>query len=191
MEYLQTTLRQIVCSTLIYAALGVFLLAQPDTSFMTLGKIIGVVFLIMGLLKSIFYFIGKQYEREQRNDLTIGIIIMIIGVFMLLKSEVSSEIVGYILGFVITISAILQFQYAVDLHHFEDSHVKICVIMGMLLFIFGMIALVNPFQKEKQLIVLMGTGMLVNAACSLVVGVFFGNCVQKEKKKAEITGEQQ
>ena len=179
MEFLKSNLKQLLATTVIYAAVGVFFVLKPDTAFVTIGKMIAVCLLVAGVLKTLLYLGEKNYNGIQRNTMTSGIILIVLGVFMLVRPQTAADIVGYILAFVILIAGILKLQYAVDINHFKGGNPTFSAVFGVIGIVLGIVALLDPFSASKTLLVIIGISMIITAVGDAITALNIYGCLRK------------
>lgn len=182
MDFLRSTAKQMIITAVIYAALGVFFILKPDTAFITIGKILAVAILIIGLARIAFYFSDKNFLGIQRNGLTVGLVTSIVAVFLLVKPEFTATLVGFALGFAVILAGIMQFQNALDLKHFNQTNWGILLVIGLIEIVLGVIALIDPFGADRTLIFVIGIFLCICAVCKMLSVIFVGKGVHNLKK---------
>lgn len=186
MEFLKSNLKQLLLTAAVYAAIGIYFVLRPDTVFMVIGRIIAVCLLAAGVLKTLFYVSEKNYAGIQRNTMTGGIIMMILGVFMLFRPEAAANFVGYILAFVIIVAGIMKLQYAVDIRHFGGSPAA-AAVLGVIGIVLGAVALANPFSASAALLRMIGISMIVTAVSDIITAVNIYKCIKVMEDSAADT----
>ncbi len=182
MDFLKTSIRQTVSLAAIYFVFGLFFVIKPDMAADVVGRAIAIAILLLGIIETVIYFVGRHFIGRQRNSFALGLIAIILGIFLISKPDVIINISGYILAFTIIISGILQFQYALDLRHFSFTHPIFPLIMGIAVLVMGFIALVNPFDTVKTFMTVIGVELILSAICDIVAAVFFAKCLKEAKK---------
>lgn len=185
MDFLKSTVKQTAVSALVYAALGVYFILKPDTAFVTIGKILAIAILIIGLAEIAMYFSEKNFLGLQRNGLTAGLVISIFSVFLLVKPEFAATLVGFALGFAVILAGIIQFQNALDLRHFSQPNWPVLLITGLIEIILGVVALIDPFGADRTLIFVIGIFLCICAVCKLVSIILVGKGLHGLKKAAK------
>lgn len=185
MDFLKSTLRQTIISAIVYAALGVFFILKPDTAFATIGKILAVAVLIIGLAMVAMYFTEKNFVGIQRNGLTAGLITSIIAVFLLVKPDITVSLVGFALGFAVILAGIIQFQNALDLQHFNQPSWPFLLVTGLVEIVLGVIALIDPFAADQTLIFVIGIFLCICAVFKLISVIFVGKGIGSLKRAAK------
>ncbi len=181
MEFLKTATRKTIIEAIIYAVIGLFFIIMPNIAIDVIGKIIAVTILAIGIVETILYFLNRDYENGQRGSFAFGIVAIIVGVFLLIKSTVAADIAGYILAFIIIVSSVLEFQYALDLMHFKSKNFIASLIMGVIGLTLGIIALINPFSATKTLMIVIGVSLVAVAIFTFISAMLFRACLKDMK----------
>ena len=102
MNIFRSGFKQILCSAVIYTLVGLFFVLSPKTAFITIGKIIAFVLLTAGIIKTVIFFQTSRYAPY--SSAAGGILLVIFGLFMLIRPNMAANIVGSLLGIIIIIS---------------------------------------------------------------------------------------
>ena len=74
-----------IVMSLILCVLGTVLIAVPDFSLTAVGVICGAVMIVFGIIRLIGYFSKDLYRLAFQYDLTLGIVMIILGAVMLFR----------------------------------------------------------------------------------------------------------
>lgn len=190
MDFLKSTLKQEIFSAVLYGLLGIFFIAQPGLAFITIGKILSIGMLVIGISMIALYFREKSYVGVQNNGLAIGLIIVFVSLYFLIRADDLAKLIGFLIGFLIIISGIMQFQSSLNLMHFKVSHWAVSLVSSVIMVVLGIIALLYPFKMEKTLILVSGIFILV---CSLfkiltILLLMYGaRSIQKSEEAMDVT----
>ena len=122
-----------------------------------------------------FFLIGYFLRKELaagNNDLIKGLVIVCIGIFICVKSELVVSVLPVVLGIGVVLSGILKLQHAFDLKRMGfDTWVRIGLTSAVNIFI-GLIVILNPFSTVAWLMRLVGIGFLFSGVTDLITTVY-------------------
>ena len=89
-------------------------------------------------------------------------------------------LVPFVLGFMITFKGIEGMQNVLNLKKFGFGYQKGVMIVSLVITIFGIIVMVNPFSTMKILLVMLGIGLLSSGVFDLIADIVFTKTLKKE-----------
>ena len=117
------------------------------------------------------YFLRKELAAGN-NDLIKGLVIVCIGIFICVKSELVVSVLPVVLGIGVVLSGILKLQHAFDLKRMGfDTWVRIGLTSAVNIFI-GLIVILNPFSTVAWLMRLVGIGFLFSGVTDLITTIY-------------------
>ena len=93
---------------------GLVLLLMQELTLVTIANVIGILVIIIGAFFLIGYFLRKELAAGN-NDLIKGLVIVCIGIFICVKSELVVSVLPVVLGIGVVLSGILKLQHAFEL----------------------------------------------------------------------------
>ena len=137
----------------------------------TIANVIGILVIIIGAFFLIGYFLRKELAAGN-NDLIKGLVIVCIGIFICVKSELVVSVLPVVLGIGVVLSGILKLQHAFDLKRMGfDTWVRIGLTSAVNIFI-GLIVILNPFSTVAWLMRLVGIGFLFSGVTDLITTIY-------------------
>lgn len=150
---------------------GLVLLLMPELTLVTIANVIGILVIIIGAFFLIGYFLRKELAAGN-NDLIKGLVIVCIGIFICVKSELVVSVLPVVLGIGVVLSGILKLQHALDLKRMGfDTWVRIGLTAAVNIFI-GLIVILNPFSTVAWLMRLVGIGFLFSGVTDLITTIY-------------------
>ena len=150
---------------------GLILLFMPELTLVTIANVIGILVIIIGAFFLIGYFLRKELASGN-NDLIKGLVIVCIGIFICVKSELVVSVLPVVLGIGVVLSGILKLQHAFDLKRMGfDTWVRIGLTAAVNIFI-GLIVILNPFSTVAWLMRLVGVGFLFSGVTDLITTIY-------------------
>lgn len=146
----------VVFSSLLCAALGIVLVIWPDMSMQIVCAAIGVVLILTGVLKIMEYFISKDGSLYAQTNLIFGIVLTVVGVWIVLKPDQVLAIIPIIVGIIIVLHGINKLRQAVTLCKGQYDKWWIALILGLLTAGFGVLLICKPFAALDTAVMLIG-----------------------------------
>ncbi|MCD7813315.1 MAG: DUF308 domain-containing protein [Lachnospiraceae bacterium] len=157
---------------LIICVLGICLLVNPDCTADTLIRVLGLIFIVDGIIKMIGYFSKDFYCLAFQYDFAFGILMVALGLVILIHGEGYSQLLYAVLGLVILMDALLRIQMSMDARKFGLGLWWRILIIAVLTGVFGMILVIDPYGGEGATMTLTGTAVLLEGLLNLCVAVY-------------------
>ena len=172
-------------SSLIYILMGLALIMKPGLVEDAFCYILAAAAILMGIVKLIAYMATKVETRiaEDTNGFAVGISLILLGLFVLMKSTMFVLLVPFVLGFMITFKGIEGIQNVLNLKKFGFGYRKGVMAVSIIIVIFGIVVMVNPFSTLKVLLVMLGIGLLASGVFDLLADMVFTRTLKKEEKR--------
>lgn len=178
-------------SSLIYVLFGLALLLKPLLVEDLLCYLLAGAAVLIGVVRIIGYLMTSVEERitEDTNGLAVGLSLIILGIFVLMKGTMFIMLFPFVLGFMITYKGVEGIQNAVNLKKFGyPAPVATWIVAGVVT-VFGVIVMMNPFATAQALFRMLGIGLFVSGLVDIIMDIIFTAKVKKGKPepKAEPT----
>ena len=172
-------------TSLIYMALGIALILRPTLVEDVVCYLLAAAAIAVGLLKLVTYSFTSVETRieEDTNGIAIGLSLIILGVFILLKGTMIIILIPFILGFMITFKGIEGIQNVINLKKFGYGTSKGVMITSLVITVFGIIVMLNPFATAKVLFVMLGIGLFVSGLADIIADTIFTRRIKKGKEQ--------
>ena len=172
-------------SSLIYILMGLALIMKPGLVEDAFCYILAAAAILIGIVKLIAYMATKVETRiaEVTNGFAVGISLILLGLFVLMKSTMFVLLVPFVLGFMITFKGIEGIQNVLNLKKFGFGYRKGVMAVSVIIVIFGIVVMVNPFSTLKVLLVMLGIGLLASGVFDLLADMVFTRTLKKEEKR--------
>ena len=144
----------------IMLALGVVLwILHP--SMLLLRILMGCAFVLVGASKIFGFFSNDLYKLAFQFDLALGILSVLVGIVLLVRSNLELSAAASIVG-----ESLFKIQTALDARKFGMKKWFLILITALLVGIVGVLVLINPFEwlGESSLIVLMNIALITDGA---------------------------
>ena len=173
MEYIQKILKKSgtvsIIESIIFAVLGIILIAKPETTVKVISYILGISFILIGAYKIIEYIKEKGKKDLFNYQLVYGVMAIIIGIVTIIYSSTIGTIFRIIIGIWIIYSAVVRASSALKLKNAKSNIWLYTLIIAVAMFICGLYIVLN----EGTIVVTIGIIMLVYAIMDIIENVIF------------------
>jgi len=185
MDFIKELKRSYFIGAILYVLLGIVLLCFPQTTLRTICYAISAILVIVGIGYLISYVRNDTIKSYQRNDFVVGLSVIVIALFIAIKSDLIISLLPIFLGMAIIISSIVKLQHSIDL-----MRVKYAGWWGVLLIAFssaalGLVLVVHPFAAATTMVRVIGLSTIWNGLTDIATGILF---VQKIKEAKQVLG---
>lgn len=185
MEHIREVKKGFAILSVAYIVLGIVLLIWPDISVRTFCYVFGIAMIIYGGAHLIMYFTKNRMSSVMEPDLVIGVVTCSTGLYTLLKMEYMLEIIPFALGIVALLGAIVKVQDALDLKKLGSKRWFLMTILAAILLAFGLVLIVNPFDEQTKIVILLIGISLVLDGIGNLTGIFWIGILFKHLKHVE------
>lgn len=152
--------------SLCYIALGLLLLLAPELASRIIGYILGGAASLLGLFLIAFYFIRGEKDRQLRNDLALGAVLVALGVYLfsLQQGALLLNTLSVFMGFAVLYDSVLKLIFSFDMRTNGPGIWWLFAILAIAAGAMGVLLIANPFQASVTLTffawVMMADGVL-------------------------------
>lgn len=175
----------IVISAMLCIALGIVLVVWPDLSMKIVCIAVGAVLLIGGGVRLAVYFTAKDGSMYSQMNLIMGIVLAVVGIWILLKPDKVLAIIPIIVGIVIVLHGINDLQQAVTLHKDQYDKWWVALILGLLTVGFGVLLICRPFAALDTVVMLIGLFLIYDGLSDIWIVSRIYRTAKALKQEAE------
>ena len=173
MEYMQKILKKSgtisIIESVIFAILGIILIAKPEQTVKVISYILGAGLIIIGAYK-IFSYVKEKGKNDLFNyQLIYGVMAIVIGLIAIIYSSTIGTIFRIIIGMWIIYSAVVRASSAFKLKTVNSRIWIYTLIIAIAMFACGLYIVLN----EGTIIVTIGVLMLIYALMDIVENAIF------------------
>lgn len=147
--------------------LGILLITAPVLSKALLGSCCGILFLLFGAVKLVGYFSKDLYRLAFQHDLTLGILLLILGGVILVRPESLMLFICITFGIFMVIDGLLKIQVAGQSRTFGIGKWWLIFASAIVTEALGLVLLLRPGEGMDLLMILLGIGMLSEGILNL------------------------
>ena len=177
-EYVEELKWNKIVYGIILILVGVLFWMFPEQLISGISLVVGVFFIATGVAVLIGYAAKRAENVVGSNRLLIGVILVSIGIFAIVKTELIVSMVPFILGFIVVASGVNKLQTFIDLKRLGYAGGIPTLVLSVLNIAFGIVLIANPFEAMEVLIRVIGAGLIFSGITDLVATII----LQKKAK---------
>lgn len=158
-----------VVTSLIFGIIGLVMIYNPETTMKFISTILGIFFIVVGVIKVINYFVSKGNSTLFTNDIAWGLIAIIIGLVTMVYSNTIESIFRIMIGVWIIYSGFTRFSLSFRLKNINDKLWALVLTLAVLMIVGGLYVTFYP----GALIVTLGVIIFIYAIMDLVESFIF------------------
>ncbi|MCM1243968.1 MAG: DUF308 domain-containing protein [Roseburia sp.] len=157
----------VIASALLCIALGIVLVIWPDMSIQITCMAIGIVLILNGISRLINFIFKRDGSLFSQMNLVMGIIITVIGIWIILQPEKVIAMIPILVGIIIIIHGVNNLQQAVNLCQSHYDKWWVALILGLLTIAFGILLICNPFGAIETLVMFIGLFLIYDGVSDI------------------------
>ena len=167
MKLLKKLKTNVVISAALCILLGIVLVVWPGLSMQIVCTAIGAVLLIGGGVRLAAYFTAKDGSVYSQMNLIMGIILAVVGIWILLQPDKVLAIIPIIVGIVIALHGVNNLQQAITLCKEQYDKWWVALILGLLTVGFGVLLIFKPFAALDTAVRLIGVFLIYDGVSDI------------------------
>ncbi len=171
-----------VIMSLSYIGLGLLFLLAPTASQRLICYVLGGAAMVVGIMRVVFYFTKNDLSRAFENDLAVGIVALIAGIYLFTQPDAIWNWVPVLLGFAIVFDSIIKLQHSFDLRRGDFSMWWLVLIAALATFVLGLLLIMNTFDGNL-LFYYLGIVLIVDGVVNLI-SILLLFMIRKKVQKA-------
>lgn len=158
-----------IITSLIFGIIGLVMIYNPDTTMKFISTLIGIFFIVIGVIKVINYFISRGNSTLFTNDIAWGSIAVIIGLVTMVYSSTIESIFRIMIGVWIIYSGFTRFTVSFRLRNVNDRLWALVLTLAVLMIVGGLYVTFYP----GALVVTLGVIIFIYAVMDLIESFIF------------------
>lgn len=147
--------------------LGLVLLIWPGTTMRIVCTLLGGMLLIYGLVQMILYLINKERTMLSQGMMVFGIVLAVIGIWILTRPEMIIMAVPVIVGVLIVIHGVHNVVQAIALKKDGYDRWWLAFLFGALTVVLGGILVYNPFEVAETVVRFIGIFLIYDGVSDI------------------------
>lgn len=155
-QFLKGLKMNYVLSAVFCILFGFMLVIWPDVSIQAVCIGLGVVLALSGVVNLVTYFVERDGRFVSRISLLAGIVLTVVGGWIIIKPEVLIMIVPVIVGVIVTVHGVHNLMQALELFRNQYSKWWVALLLGIVTAGLGILLICNPFEAVSTVVMLIG-----------------------------------
>lgn len=173
MEFLKEIKSTLFVMAGFYLVIGLLMLLMPTVVSNAVCYIIGAMCLITGGIAVYTYIQSEIYGPLAIATLVIAITFIGLGVFIVMNPEIFASFIPLITGIILVIESFAKMQSASSLKKYNYKNWWHVLLAALLIFLFGVILIFNPFATLTILIRIMGIFLIVDSISNVITAISY------------------
>lgn len=162
----------LIVMSVLYLALGIFLLMVPGTALNVVCYALGGVVLLGAVIQLVRYFLVERGIFQSQLTLISGLVCLALGGFLILRSDIVVRILPIVFGLFVIFDSLGRIQNALELRRCEYPSWKGFLLLAVLSIALGVIMIVDPFGTMETLVMAIGVILIVEGALNLLSALY-------------------
>ena len=175
----------VMVSAFICMALGIILVVWPGLSVKVVCMAIGVVLVINGISRLMNFIFGRDGSVFSQMNLIMGIIITVIGGWILFQPGTIIAMIPILVGIIIVIHGINNLQQTVSLCQSRYDKWWVALLLALVTIGFGVLLIFNPFAAVDTLIRFIGIFLIYDGVSDIWIMSRVSKNVREARQEME------
>ena len=185
-EYLQSLKMTFILAAILYVALGVALLFQPNLSLTILCYLLGGILLAYGVITIVSFFLHDSAMGTFRLELVLGILAAALGILFLIRPAFILSVTSDILGIYIAIDSLINLKRATELYRLNYQQWWVSLLLSLVGIAMALVILFYPFQTQLLLFRVIGGVFAYTGGSDLWALFKVSRLIRELRKRAPI-----
>ncbi len=155
----------------LFCAMGIAMLASPDSSAQMLGWGSGVALAAFGIVRIIGFFSRDSYCLAFQNDPALGALAIALGMVLIFRRGVAANTLCLVLGVEMVTDNLLKIQTALEARRFGLNTWWLMLALAVSTAAVGALLIACPFQETRAMIQAAGAALLSQGVLSFCVAL--------------------
>lgn len=156
MNYIKSLKVNYSLSAVICVILGIVLLVWPGQSTQVVCMVLGIVLGGFGFIQIILYLATKEKTMVSHSMMMLGVVLAVIGGWIVLKPETIIKAVPMIVGILIVIHGFHNAVQAIDLKKMQYDNWWVALLLSLLTVALGVVLICKPFTFVDTVVQIIG-----------------------------------
>jgi len=172
----------LILMSLLYLALGIFLLMVPGTALNVVCYALGGVVLACAAVQLVRYFVVERGIFQSQLTLISGLVCLALGAFLIIRSDIVVRVLPIVFGLFVIFDSLGRIQNALELRRCEYSSWKVFLLLAVLSVVLGIVMVVDPFGTMETLVMAIGLILILEGALNLLSALYTTLAVRRFMK---------
>jgi len=179
---IKTSYKMSMIYSIVFILIGLLLFLDPAGFVELISYMIGMLLLIIGTNNVLNYSRNRDLAVN-KTLLVVGVILFIIGIFLIVKPTFIGKIVPSIIGVCLIIKAIEKLMYLSYISDKNSEQYMISLISGIIIMIAGIFLLFNPLSGTLIVTQIIGVIIVVYSVMDIIEKIKYKNIFNNKKNE--------
>lgn len=151
---------------------GIFLLLYAETMMNIVTIVLGISMLVYGIFNIVKYFMN---DEKNAFILLLGVVTMVLGIVLVLRPGLISEIISFIVGFYILLVSI---PYLVTAIKYKEEVSKGAIVLPIIGLVVGILCIVGKFIIPNIILQFMGAMLIIYSIINVINVILLGKKIK-------------
>ena len=162
----------LIVMSVLYLALGIFLLMVPGTALNVVCYALGGVVLLGAVIQLVRYFLVERGIFQSQLTLISGLVCLALGGFLILRSDIVVRILPIVFGLFVIFDSLGRVQSALELRRCGYGSWKGFLLLALLSVVLGVVMIVDPFGSMETLVMAIGVILIIEGTLNLLSALY-------------------
>ena len=162
----------LIVMSVLYLALGIFLLMVPGTALNVVCYALGGVVLLGAVIQLVRYFLVERGIFQSQLTLISGLVCLALGGFLILRSDIVVRILPIVFGLFVIFDSLGRVQSALELRRCGYGSWKGFLLLALLSVVLGVVMIVDPIGAMETLVMAIGVILIIESALNLLSALY-------------------
>ena len=162
----------LILMSVLYLALGIFLLMVPGTALNVVCYALGAVVLACAVVQLVRYFAVERGIFQSQLTLISGLVCLGLGAFLIIRSDIVVRILPIVFGLFVIFDSLGRIQNALELRRCNYDSWKSFLLLAVLSIVLGVVMILNPFGTMETLVMAIGVILIIEGALNLLSALY-------------------
>ena len=162
----------LILMSVLYLALGIFLLMVPGTALNVVCYALGAVVLACAVVQLVRYFAVERGIFQSQLTLISGLVCLGLGAFLIIRSDIVVRILPIVFGLFVIFDSLGRIQNALELRRCNYDSWKGFLLLAVLSIVLGVMMILNPFGTMETLVMAIGVILIIEGALNLLSALY-------------------
>ena len=162
----------LILMSILYLALGIFLLMVPGTALNIVCYALGGVVLACAAVQLVRYFAVERGVFQSQLTLISGLVCLGLGAFLIIRSDLVVRILPIVFGLFVIFDSLGRIQNALELRRCKYSSWKGFLLLAVLSIVLGIVMILDPFGTMETLVMAIGVILIIEGALNLLSALY-------------------
>ena len=172
---------------IIYILFGLAMVFVPQFKEIYIIYIAGAIFVVFGIVMIVKYFLTGSYRDIGKYGFSAGVLCVLIGVFMLVRTNEIAVYFLLFLGICILLTAIIKLQNAVDLKSMHNKGWFVFLLIALVFLAAAILIVLNPDGKVSQYKDAVYYILIADGVISIISPIYLVFAI-RTSRRLELTG---